>query len=103
MIRFNCASFSLVNSVVTFSQTFTFTFDRDIKTSVIFNGTIDCNCTDSNCNRPSEEGLGQNTIFYIVIGCVGVLIVLVIVVTVFYHCVLVGTWRKNRTSSDEIK
>lgn len=48
-----------------------------------------------------NDGGVNNEIFYIVIGCVGGVILLVIMVTVLYHCIMLGMWVKRRSQDEE--
>ena len=102
-----------VNFVITFNTTTLVngpTIDSLLNLVVRFIGNKTCNCTGSDCSSSAttdgggsgNDALFQNSIFYGVIGCVGGLIVLVILVTLFYHCFMVGSWRKTRTP-EEIK
>ena len=81
----------------------------DIPTQTIslnLTGTKRCNCTAPSC-FPTDPGPGDppdilnNNIFYIVISCVGVLIAIVIAAVVFYHCVMLKGYFKNRSDLEE--
>ena len=68
-------------------------------------GTIFCNCSVLQCNQqptpgPEGESLFGNQIFYIVVGSVVGIIVLVIVVTFCYHCAMVRNWFLKRRGED---
>lgn len=77
-----------------------------VGTKVTIRGSRRCNCTvacspvatDTPTTPPSQ---GINYIFYIVIGCVGGLIFLVVMVTVMYHCILLGNWVKKPQDDTE--
>ena len=69
------------------------------------NGSIFCNCSVLQCNQqptpgPEGESLFGNQIFYIVVGSVVGIIVLVIVVTFCYHCAMVRNWFLKRRGED---
>ena len=68
-------------------------------------GSTYCNCSILRCNeQPSPGGesdsLFGNQIFYIVVGSVVGIIVLVIVVTFCYHCAMVRNWFLKRRGED---
>lgn len=68
-------------------------------------GSKYCNCSVLQCNEqstPGSEGdsfIG-NQIFYIIVGSVVGVIVLVIVVTFCYHCAMVRNWFLKRRGED---
>ena len=60
------------------------------------------------CNRTVDDSGGNDSggfnasVFYIAIGCVGGLIAVVVMVTVLYHCIMLGTWmNKHREDTEE--
>jgi hypothetical protein len=68
-------------------------------------GSKFCNCSELQCNQestPGSEGdsLFGNQIFFIVVGSVVGIIVLVIVVTFCYHCAMVRNWFLKRRGED---
>ena len=68
-------------------------------------GSKYCNCSVLQCDQPSSPGSGGdsfvgNQIFYIVVGSVVGVIVLVIVVTLCYHCAMVRNWFLKRRGED---
>ena len=81
-------------ATVKFKITYAFQ-DEDLQgLEIVIRGTKFCNCSSCPTNNPtgsrSDEGL-NNDVFYVVIACVGGLIVLVVVITVLYHCIMFGT------------
>lgn len=98
----------MVNFTVLFNTTMNVDGDDEeilLNKTLRFSGIRMCNCT-TRCNMGEEstpgggDDLFQNGVFYGVIGCVGVIIILVIVMGVLYHCVLVGNWRKNQANEE---
>ncbi len=74
---------------------------------ITIQGTKKCNCTgceestgDDSHGEGDDEGLVIE-IFYVVIGCVGGLIFVVVLVTVIYHCIMLGTWVNRRRDVEE--
>ena len=68
-------------------------------------GSKYCNCSVLQCDQLSSPGPGgdsfvENQIFYIVVGSVVGVIVLVIVVTFCYHCAMVRNWFLKRRGED---
>ena len=68
-------------------------------------GQIFCNCSVLQCNQETNPGSGggsfvENQVFYIIVGSVVGVIVLVIVVTFCYHCAMVRNWFLKRRGED---
>ena len=68
-------------------------------------GSKYCNCSVLQCNQPTDPGSGGesivgNQVFYIIVGSVVGVIVLVIVVTFCYHCAMVRNWFLKRRGED---
>ena len=90
-----------LNFNITIDQTSRDLVGRNINAT----GTKFCNCTELQCTLPPGSGGGgsfvQNQIFYIVIGSIVGVIVLVIVVTFCYHCAMVRNWFLKRRDDTE--
>ena len=70
-------------------------------TEIRLRGTKHCNRTEMD-NSGSDNGGFNASVFYIAIGCVGGLIAVVVMVTVLYHCIMLGTWmNKHRDETEE--
>ncbi len=67
---------------------------------IVLTGTKTCDCSTDTCLTIGGNS-DSNLPFYIVIGCVGGLIAVVILVVVLYHCVMCRTLVAQRRSDLE--
>ena len=70
-------------------------------TEIRLRGRKHCNRTVDDSGENDSGGFNAS-VFYIAIGCVGGLIAVVVMVTVLYHCIMLGTWmNKHREDTEE--
>ncbi|XP_064394649.1 tyrosine-protein kinase RYK-like [Halichondria panicea] len=94
-------SFPCVSPAVNGSAQFQLFFEIDAEPNqrIVLKGTKNCDCSDSCLTNGGNSD--SNLPFYIVIGCVGGLIAVVILVVVLYHCIMCRTLVAQRRSDLE--
>ena len=71
-------------------------------TEIWLRGRKHCNRTvDDSGDGDGGSGGFNASVFYIAIGCVGGLIAVVVMVTVLYHCIMLGTWMNQHRDDTE--
>ncbi len=98
-MSFPCAM-ALVNGTARFDLVFEITEGPYIGQTIMLTGTKRCSCSTNAC-RGTESNSDPNLPFYLVIGCVGGIIALVIVVVVLYHCIMCRTLVTQRQADLE--
>lgn len=68
--------------------------------SIVLTGTKKCLCSTDSC-RGTDSNTDPNLPFYVVIGCVGGVIAVVILAVVLYHCIMCRTLVNQRQADLE--